>query len=167
MSFISDEKKYRIWRLRGEQELNKDDINGEAESVELQYTKSFPVHDFFNKDTENEFKPYAKKRRLRSPLKPLPTTPQKSTTFALFPCSKSMMSPRKSLKSPKKFILSPKKLFSPTANLPNLVANGKSPHQPYSSTYSSSNNNLINIKVHKSYIRMIFWGSNGHLFVVS
>lgn len=97
----------------------------------MQYTKSFKVNDFFNQDTENENSmPNCKKRRIRSPLKPLPTTPKKSSTFLPFPCSKSMTSPRKNFNSPRKIIFSPKKLFSPTVNLPNFVKDGKSPHQP-------------------------------------
>merc|ERR1712154_417212 len=46
------------------------------------------------------------------------------------------MSPRKSLlsPSPRKLLISPRKLMSPTAFLPNLMVNGKSPHLPNRST---------------------------------
>ena len=123
----------------------EEDYVGQAEQVEVQYTKSFFVNDFFNKDEleNDETIPDAKKRRVsvaRSPLKELPTT------FSSFPNTKSMISPRKlSSKSPRKLKIFPKKLFSPppnshffspTANLPNFLKDGKSPHEPYPKTKS-------------------------------
>ena len=87
----------------------EEDYVGQAEPVEVQYTKSFFVNDFFNKDEleNDETIPDAKKRRVsvaRSPLKELPTT------FSSFPNTKSMISPRKlSSKSPRKLKIFPKK----------------------------------------------------------
>jgi denticleless len=145
LATCSDDMKHRIWRMRGDQELERNDIHGEAERLEnvpyhnkLQFKVSkFNKNDIENIGTEQQQQGQsAKKRRLRSPLKPLPTTPQKQVKLAKFPCSSLMhsnkiMSPRKSvLPSPRKLLISPRKLFSPTANLPNYARDGTSPHQP-------------------------------------
>ena len=155
MATVSDDKKHRIWRLnRGGSEKQetevKDNYVGQAEPVEVQYTKSFLVNDFFREiENENEnsiFHPDAKKRRViaRSPLTELPTS------FSAFPNTKSMTSPRKlvksNIKSPRKLKIFPKKVlfspppnshfFSPTANLPNFLKDGKSPHEPFPKTKS-------------------------------
>ena len=147
LATVSDDKKHRIWRLnRGsELETEVEDYVGQAEPVEVQYTKSFFVNDFF-REIENEDMiplPDAKKRRVtaRSPLTELPTS------FSAFPNTKSMISPRKlSSKSPRKLKIFPKKalfspppnshFFSPTANLPNFLRDGKSPHEPFPKTKS-------------------------------
>ena len=117
------------------EKVDRQFVHGEAEAIEgVQYPAKSKVTDFFSKENEA---PSAKKRRLRSPLSTLP-----QQKLANFPCSwsnnKTLMSPRKALMqcSPRKLEIkvSPRKLFSPTANLPNLVVDGKSPHQPTNST---------------------------------
>lgn len=154
LATCSDDMNHRIWRVCGEIENDKEQTFGEAEKMEnARYaTKlSFKVSNFFDKEDENIENndsasginlPQPKKRRIRSPLTSLPTTPQKNAVkFAQFPCSlssKSVMSPRKVVGSPRKLILSPRKFMSPTANLPNLVADGRSPHQPNSGSKTSS-----------------------------
>ena len=129
-----DDKRHRIWRVYGDEELSssREEVAGSAEKCEVQFNSKFTITDFFNIDKENEQLPQSKKRRQRSPLRNLPTTPRKNITFDSFPNAKSMMSPKKSLASPKKLTFSPRKLFSPTLNLPNLVRDGKSPHCPRS-----------------------------------
>ena len=103
----------------------------------------------FDNDSDLELsnRPICKKRRILSPLNSNETqvrSPQNRKMLSNLPCSWDLLtSPRKTEKSPRKILISPRKLaisprklaispqilFSPTANLPNLKVDGRSPHQ--------------------------------------
>merc|ERR1711874_913651 len=130
------------------------------ESVQYPSKDSFVVSNFekpkenLDVSSQHQHAPAAKKRRIRSPLssplKNLPASmnlntspqskvqesPRKFEKFPSFCTTKTLISPRKSLMSPspRKLVISPRKFMSPTALLPNLVMNGKSPHLPNRST---------------------------------
>ncbi len=139
LATCADDMMHRIWRIQPSTTTDPLYIHGRAEAMpNVQYPskQDLKVTNFVI-EKENLMKensqPAAKKRRIRSPFTSLPTTPQKSQKLAQFP-SKNIMSPQKKCyaSSPRKIVLSPRKLFSPTANLPNFVMDGKSPHQPLS-----------------------------------
>lgn len=138
LATCADDMMHRIWRVQSDEQIEQQLIHGRAEvNEEVQYKKKedFLVTDFRNKENEHFLTPNAsKKRRIRSPFATLPPTQKK---FAEFPNSmKSTISPRKMPVSPRKLLISPRKcLFSsPTANLPNWVKDGKSPHLPNNSS---------------------------------
>ena len=157
LATCADDFTHRIWRIQdfphsdytNETDIDSEICVGKAEKVDnVQYPQKtdYKITNFFSKseskenDDEDELlMPCPKKPRNRSPFKNLqlksPNCPKKM--LSNLPCSWDLLtspskrkdtSPRKLLISPRKLTISPRKLFSPTANLPNFVVDGKSPH---------------------------------------
>lgn len=147
LATCSDDLKHRIWRLRGPHEIEKGDLNGEAVKIETTLypdLSAVPSNSFATKrrivvvDQENvslNIPPPNKRMRGNgnksvevTPTKKKPESPARK--LKSFPCSPRKMnvtSPAKRSNCPRKLLLSPIKQ-SPTANLPNMVLDGKSPY---------------------------------------
>ena len=76
LATCADDMMHRIWRFQPKNCIEENNIHGQAERMDLvQYPtkQSFVVTDFQN-TKENDDTQISKKRRIRSPLKTLPTT---------------------------------------------------------------------------------------------